>query len=267
MNLLPYRAALVALLLFPGCASHAGQGVAAQFHVLAPTGDLQRDATELTSKLLPQIAAAFGVPILEPVFVAVVPDSQSAWAKRAPAISTPYGILVFDTSPDQIAGHIGHEIVHTVTRYRRSHWNTLPIIVEEGLCTLVGYGLNGAKEVALDGEIPAAVVEHYLRLELEDLHLLEGDERTVAYLAATYIAGVLGFDKIQELSIAARKEGHALIPTDWILEAMEEAERVRRGDGSVPVESTTDPLFGRIETDITRETVARITVEFPSDPL
>lgn len=211
--------------------------------------------------LLPQIAAAFGDPVGDTVFVAVVPDCQSGQAQRSAALSSSSGILVYDTDPGRIAGTLGHEIVHMVVHYRTSFWNTLPILLEEGLCCLVDYGLSGASEVVLEGYVPTSVVEHYLGLRLDDLHAQEGDDARATYRMAAYLAGLLGFDRLEALARRADSEGHAVIPTEWILAAVEEVERLRHSDR--PPLSALDPLFGRIEAPVPRETTVRIRADFP----
>lgn len=259
---------MVALALLTSCSSSGRleRGEQAPFHVLAPTAQLQRDASSIVAEVLPEISRALDVPVTAPVFVAMMPECHSAQAKRANAIANSYGVIVYDASPEKLAGHIGHELVHTLARYRVSSWNTLPIVLEEGLCTLVGHGLSGAKQVVIEGYFPRPAIEQYLSTKLGDLHALEGEPLDAAYLAATYMAAVLGFSKLQELTQRAHAAGHATIPTPWVLNALEDVERLRHADGPEPAPHVVDPLFGVIETETTREQVVRIQVSFPDHP-
>lgn len=213
--------------------------------------------------LLPQITAAFGNPVGGTVFVEVVPDCRSALAKRSPAFSTSSGIVVYDMDPGRIAGILGHEIVHVVVHHRTSFWNTLPIVLEEGLCCLVDYGLTGTSKVVIEGYTPTVLVEHYLRLRLDDLNAQEGDEVRATYRMATYVAGLLGFERLEALARRAYSQGHAVIPTEWILAAVEEAEILRHSNDPLAPSSELDPLFGRIEASVPRTTTVTIRADFP----
>ncbi len=234
----------------------------ADFRVLAPTVELHGKVAQIMDDLLPQIAAAFGNPVGETVFVAVAPDCQSAQLKSG-AISGSGGILLYDTDPSRIVGNLGHEIVHVVVGDRPSCWNRLPVVLEEGLCCLVDYGLEGTDKVVLEGYMPTPVVEHYLGLSQRDLHSQEGDEIRATYRSATYMAGLLGFQRLEALCRRACGEGHALIPTEWILAALEEVEILRHSKDPAAPSSSVDPLFGRIEASVPRKTTITIRADFP----
>lgn len=254
---------LAGLLFLSSCASGERCEDRADFHVLAPSAELEGRVDRIMGDLLPQIAAAFGDPVGGTVFVAISPDCQSGQARRSAAISTSSGILVYDADPASLTGTLGHEIVHVVVSYRASFWNTLPVLLEEGLCCLVDHGLTGAREVVLDGYVPTSVVEHYLGFGFEDLQAQEGDDLHATYRVATYLAGLLGFDGLEALARRAHEEGHAVVPTEWALEAVERVERLRHLDPSVPPSSSLDPLFGRIEASVPREKTVRIRADFP----
>ena len=244
-----YRFLVGGLLLLSSCASigQSGDGVEQDFHVVAPSVDLREEVTQLMGVLLPQMSTAFRTPVEGTIFVTLTPDCESERVLRAPAFSTSEGIVVRDADPSKLAGYIGHELLHTVVRYRASFWNTLPIFLEEGICSLVELGLNGVQEIVIEGYLPRAMVEHFLGLRLQDLNSLERDQHVGTYRLAMYVVVLLGFDRIEELSHRACEEGHAVIPSEWVLEAVDQAESLRHSGRSTPLPSSVDPLFGKIE--------------------
>lgn len=258
------RLLLGGLLALSSCASIGRRGDRAQtrVHVLAPTIELEREMTRHVDALLPQIAAAFGDPMLGTVIVAAVPDHDSEQARPPYAVSGRNGIIVYDTDPERVVGHLGHELVHMVTHFRISPWNTLPSVLEEGLCCLVGYGLAGAREVVLEGALPRTLVEHFVNMSSEDRQAEELEDRQATDRCGTYLAGLLGFDRLEALTRRAHASGLVVVPTEWILEAVDEAESLRPLDRSgLPILGL-DPLFGRIEATVPRKTTVRLSMSF-----
>ncbi len=258
------RLLLGGLLALSSCAASGRHGDRAQtrVHVLAPTYDLEREIARQVDALLPQIAAAFGDPELGTVIVAAVPDRDSEQARPPYATSRWNGIILYDTDPDSVPGHLGHELVHLVTHFRISSWNTLPVVLEEGLCCLVGYGLTGASEVEIHGYLPRILVEHFVNMSLRDLHAQELEDSQATGRCGTYLAGLLGFDRLEALTRRAHVAGHDVVPTAWILEAVDEAERLRPLDRSGSPTLSLDPLFGRIEAFVPRTKTVRLSARF-----
>ncbi len=215
--------------------------------------------------ILPQIMAALDSEVAETIIVDISPDLNSKWARRSPAVSSPDGIIVFDPDPDLMAGYLGHEVVHMLVHHQESFWTATPVILEEGIANLVGRGLDGIGEVIITGHLPEVVVESLLKTRLEDMHEQEGDEREGTYRMATYLAAILGLERIKDLSRQAHEAGHATIQTEVLLRAIEEAEGLRELDSGELSPVVLDPLFGRIATGVPRELKMRMSFDFPED--
>ena len=187
--------------------------------------------------LLPQFARVFGTPVEETIFVAVVPDSESAQAKESSAISTRDGIIVYDTNPSILTGLFGHEIVHQLMHHPGSSWYALPAVIEEGFAYLVDFGLNGTSRIVFTGTLPHKVVDHLLSLSLHDFNKQGGDEKKSTVYMAMYLTASLGRDELNALALQAHERGFATIPSEWIHDALDAAQRRRalhHPEGSSP---------------------------------
>lgn len=132
---------------------------------------------------------------------------------------------------------ITHELVHALLG---PDWNTLPAVVEEGLCDLMSVELAGDTQrrlnlllsATLADELATQVGREAVRPErlLEareslDLHQDGSDFAAYAYgmgyVLVSRIAERYGLTYLHQLALRAREEGLERIPAGWLLPAAE----------------------------------------------
>ncbi len=118
-----------------------------------------------------------------------------------------------------------HELVHwNATGY----WDTLPAIIEEGLCQIVGSMWDGAKTITIGPPAPelftAAITLDQRELEnsyyVAELH----------YQAGMWVIARLGFDQLRSLAEEAYRQDLERIPAAWFQSAIPDLDGKARID-------------------------------------
>jgi hypothetical protein len=126
------------------------------------------------------------------------------------------GITLYEKALQWVPGALAHEVVHWLLHWRESHWNTLPIVIEEGLAQAAFHRFSETSPPPRNlDECDAA---NLLRIAHEEYNTLP-DRRAVTYCGAA-IAKALGLDRLRALCLRAKAEGFQTIPAEWLLEAL-----------------------------------------------
>jgi hypothetical protein len=115
-----------------------------------------------------------------------------------------------------LPGVIAHEIVHWLLHWNVSYWNTLPIVVEEGLAQ-IEFHKNTNTVVPIeeaDTQNPAWA------LDLTHEQYNASENRRASTYTGLHVAQQLGMDGLRSLALRAAKKNYETIPTAWIIEAL-----------------------------------------------
>jgi hypothetical protein len=110
-------------------------------HACRAPQDATRTLVEAPSKAMRaevEAAAMLVVPALEAEFgvsrghLTITVDLSNPGEKRGASTSSS-GITLYEKALSWVPGALAHEVVHWLLHWRLSHWNALPIVIEEGL--------------------------------------------------------------------------------------------------------------------------------------
>ncbi len=120
-----------------------------------------------------------------------------------------------------------HELVHWNAT---GHWDTLPAVIEEGLCQIVGSMWDGAKTITIGPpatELFTAAITMDHR-ELEDTYYVAD----LLYEAGMWVVARLGFDRLRSLAKEAHRQDLEQIPAAWFQNEIHELDGKARIDQS-----------------------------------
>lgn len=227
---------------------------------------LQAEAEKRVEELTPWVGQLLETTPANRIPVAVDLSRRPERNGGPGAISSRDGIELYVVDPELISGIVTHEIAHMLMRHQESDWNTLPIVLEEGLCYLLEYGMNGYERVTFRGSLPDPVAEELVTMSLTEFNAQEDDASLSAVFMSMYLSASLGLAGLQELALEAERAGHATIPADAILEALRLAEDHRGIDASATDDAwSVDPLFGAVAHGVERNESLQIRLDFPTD--
>lgn len=180
----------------------------------APSEAACAEVTNVAGRLLPELEDQFGVRSRD---LRIVVDLAATTETRGASTSSA-GITLFPIGMSWVSGALGHELVHWLLHWHDSYWNTLPIVLEEGLAQLAFHKYS---DIGISPDEPVLDAGTALSLTHEEYNSLE-DQRPATY-TGVLIAQRLGVSRLRGLAMRARAAGEVEIPSQWIIEALAEA--------------------------------------------
>ncbi|HEX6882312.1 MAG TPA: hypothetical protein VF530_02965 [Planctomycetota bacterium] len=165
---------------------------------------------------MPELETQFGVRC-GPLTIKV--DLSDPGESRGGSTSSS-GITLFHRALAWLPGVLAHELAHWLLHWRKGSWNTLPIVIEEGLAMVAFHRFSATDPPSASlGDCDIAGV---LRLTHEEYNK-HPDVRSVTSCGVA-IAQDLGLERLRELCRRAHQDGLETLPVDWVLEALASAE-------------------------------------------
>lgn len=201
----------VLLLCFSCRGLHAPAG-STEIRVVAPSEPLRAKVEAAAVLVVPALEAEFGVGRGR---LTITVDLSNPGESRGASTSSS-GITLYEKALSWVPGVLAHEAVHWLLHWRESYWNTLPIVIEEGLAQEAFHRFSETEppRFSLD-ECNIATV---LGISHEGYNALP-DKRVATYCGAA-IAQALGREQLRDLCRRAQAKGFPTIPADWVLEAL-----------------------------------------------
>lgn len=210
------RTILLLSLMSLACQGHptASDRARSSIAVEAPSEESRHAVLTAAARIIPELEEEFGV---RSPHLTIVVDLSSATETRG-GLTSSEGITLFPPSVPWLSGVLAHEAVHWILHWQDSHWNTLPIVIEEGLAQ-IAFHKYSATEVSLDEAVLDAASA--LSMSHEEYNGLEN--RRAATYTGVFMAQRLGVDRLRGLALHADEAGEETIPSQWIIDALVEA--------------------------------------------
>ena len=165
---------LVAALVAVACRTAPPGSGESRIVVEASSEELRRQVATVAAHILPELEAELGVSAGD---LRIVVDTASPAEERGGSTSS-QGITLFSRAIPWLPGALAHEAVHWLVHWRDTYWNTLPIVVEEGLAMLAFHAYSNT-EVPPDvpGELELAAALRLSHEEYNEIGRASGRER------------------------------------------------------------------------------------------